>query len=153
MMRTQHPRTIGQRNAGFSLLEVLISVVILGVGLLGLGSLQTVGVQNNNSAFQRSQATLLSYEIVEAMRANRWGAINGRYNRGFGDADPDPTASMAAMDISLWLDNVSGTLAGGEGSINVNSSGDVTVRIRWLDDRQSEEVDDQWRRFEYRTEI
>lgn len=135
------------------MLEVLISLLILSVGLLGLGSLQTVGVQNNNSAFQRSQATLLSYEIVEAMRANRYGAINGRYNRGFEDADPDPTASMAAMDVSLWLNNVTGSLAGGEGSINVTNAGDVTVRIRWLDDRQSEDVDEQRRRFEYRTEI
>lgn len=147
------PRTIGRHQNGFSMLEVLISVLILSVGLLGLGSLQVVGVQNNNSAFQRSQATLLSYEIVEAMRANRWGAINGRYDREFEDAVPDPTASMAAMDISLWLDNVTGSLAGGEGSINVTSEGDVTVRIRWLDERQSEEVDEQLRSFEYRTEI
>jgi hypothetical protein len=60
---------------------------------------------------------------------------------------------MAAMDISLWLDNVTDTLAGGEGSIRVTNNGDVTVQIRWLDDRQSEGVDEQRRQFEFRTEI
>lgn len=141
------------RQGGFSMIEVLISVLILGVGLLGLGSLQTVGVQNNHSAFQRSQATLLSYEIVEAMRANRWGAINDRYDRAFGDARPDPDASMASRDVVTWLDNIETSLTGGEGSIAVEDSGELVVRIRWLDERQTDAVEEQRREFEFRTEI
>ena len=49
-----------RRQKGTTLLEVLVSIVILSVGLLGYAGLQTLSMKNNTSAFQRSQATILS---------------------------------------------------------------------------------------------
>ncbi len=58
------------KNAGFTLIEVLIAMVVLAVGLLGLAGLQATSLRNNQSAYNRSQATQLSYDLADRMRAN-----------------------------------------------------------------------------------
>lgn len=70
-MNTQHRQILQDyRQSGVSLLEVLISIVVLTVGLLGTAHMQTTGLVNNQRAYQRSQATLLAYDIADRMRAN-----------------------------------------------------------------------------------
>ena len=58
-------------NNGFTLLEVLVSVVILSVGLLGLTILQTQGLKDNLDAYLRSQATFSIYDMSDRIKANR----------------------------------------------------------------------------------
>ncbi len=58
-------------SRGFSLIEVMISVLILGFGLLGFALLQTMSVRFSQSSNQRTQATNLSYELLDQMRGNR----------------------------------------------------------------------------------
>ena len=58
------------RQSGFSLLEVLIAIVVTSIGLLGLAAMQATGLRNNHSAYHRSQATVLAYDIADRMRAN-----------------------------------------------------------------------------------
>src|SRR5690606_7893202 len=65
-MKSRHPL----RHSGFTLIEVMVALVILAVGLLGMASLMTRSQQSNESAYSRSQATLLAYDIIERMRAN-----------------------------------------------------------------------------------
>jgi type IV pilus assembly protein PilV len=60
-----------KNNTGFSLIEVLIAMVILAVGLLGLAALQASSLKNNQTAYYRSQATQMVYDIADRMRANR----------------------------------------------------------------------------------
>lgn len=55
---------------GFTLIEVMVAVVILAVGLLGMASLMARSQKSNESAYSRSQATLMAYDIVERMRTN-----------------------------------------------------------------------------------
>lgn len=57
-------------NKGFTLIEVLIAMLVLAVGLLGLAALQVTGLRNNLSAYHRSQATILAYDMADRMRAN-----------------------------------------------------------------------------------
>jgi type IV pilus assembly protein PilV len=63
------------RTAGFTLVEVLVSLVILAIGLLGIAKLMLFSSHANDSAYLRSQATALAYEILDDMRANRQEAI------------------------------------------------------------------------------
>jgi type IV pilus modification protein PilV len=70
-------RTIWSRSAGFTLLEVLVAVLVLAIGLLGLARLQMTVMKSNQSAYLRSQASLLAYDISERMRANRTAALGG----------------------------------------------------------------------------
>lgn len=58
------------RQAGFSMVEVLVSVVIIAVGLLGVAGLQFMSKRSNFEAVQRTTATLLASDIIERMRAN-----------------------------------------------------------------------------------
>jgi type IV pilus assembly protein PilV len=62
---------------GVSLIEVLVTALIMGVGLIGMATLQSKSTQFNQGAYLRSQANLLAYDIAERMRTNRSDAISG----------------------------------------------------------------------------
>lgn len=61
------------RAAGFTLLEVLLTLVILAIGLLGLAGMQMVGLKSNGTANYRSIATQVAAEMAERMRINACG--------------------------------------------------------------------------------
>lgn len=61
----------GRRAAGgFSMIEVLITIIVLAFGLLGFALLQTMNVRFVQSANYRTQATNLAYDLIDQMRAN-----------------------------------------------------------------------------------
>lgn len=57
-------------QSGFTLLEVMIALVIFSIGLLGLAGLQAVSLQNNQSAYTRTMATLLASDMGDRIRNN-----------------------------------------------------------------------------------
>src|SRR3546814_2019651 len=59
------------RQRGVGMIEVLVSVLVLSVGLLGIALVQTRALANNNSSMGRSLATVATYSILEAIRADR----------------------------------------------------------------------------------
>jgi type IV pilus assembly protein PilV len=65
---TKTPRQ--HKISGFTLIEVLIAMLILSVGLLGLAGFQASSARNNTSAYNRSQATQLAYDLADRIRAN-----------------------------------------------------------------------------------
>lgn len=65
---------------GFSLFEVLITVVVVSVGLLGLAGLQFAGLRASNNAQDATYAMQLAQEVGDRIRANRAGALNGAYD-------------------------------------------------------------------------
>jgi type IV pilus assembly protein PilV len=67
---------------GFTLIEVLVSVVVFSIGLIGLASLQTISLKHNNTSYMRSQAILLAQDIADRMRANSLAVTAGNYNMG-----------------------------------------------------------------------
>lgn len=62
-------RAVAQR--GFSMLEVLVSIVILVFGLLGLAGMQAVAHQAELESYQRAQALILLNDVVERINSNR----------------------------------------------------------------------------------
>lgn len=66
--RSRSPRGV---QGGFSLIEVLIAILVLGVGLLGFALMQTMNVRFVQSANYRTQATNLTYEMLDQLRVNR----------------------------------------------------------------------------------
>jgi type IV pilus assembly protein PilV len=75
MPLASYKSSMTQTQSGFTLVEVLVAVVVLAVGLLGLAGLQVTSVRFNNSAYLRSQATNLAYDIADRIRANRSVAL------------------------------------------------------------------------------
>lgn len=70
------------RQQGFSLLEVLISVLIFSIGLLGVAALLVLSVRTNHSAYLRTQATFLAESMADRIRTNLgWiQEYNGTYD-------------------------------------------------------------------------
>ena len=70
---------MSSRHAGVSLIEVLVSLVILSFGVLAVVALQLVAKRNNADAGQRTIAAQLAYDMIERMRANSYAAALNAY--------------------------------------------------------------------------
>lgn len=123
--------------AGLTLVEVLVSLIVLSIGILGLATLQTASLNFNSGANQRSQATVLAYDMADRMRANRQAALAGEY--AVAAEDPPPACgapnlagTVAAQDISTWRMALACRLPLGTGSITRNGS-EFTLTVRWDD--------------------
>ena len=57
-------------SQGFSLIEVLVAVLIVGVGILGVAGMQVVSLQQNRNVLLRDQALQAANDILDRMRAN-----------------------------------------------------------------------------------
>jgi type IV pilus assembly protein PilV len=66
----QRPRS----QAGFSLIEILVTMLILTVGLLGLAGLQVVAQRAGQESYQRAQAMVIQSDIVDRINTNRAAA-------------------------------------------------------------------------------
>jgi len=67
------------KNQGFSMIEILVSLVVLSIGLMGLGGLQIVALKGANHAHYRTEASLLMMDLADRMRANQIGVAEGDY--------------------------------------------------------------------------
>jgi type IV pilus assembly protein PilV len=79
------------RQQGFSMVEAMVSALVLSGGLLGLAFLQVQGMKFNAEAYQRTQATVLAYEIIDRLRANPVAAHTNGYSV------PNATAATSAL--------------------------------------------------------
>lgn len=137
---------------GFTLLEVLIAVVVLSVGLLGLMGLQAMGLRNNHSAYLRTQATWLSYDMADRMRANKSGVGTGAYNgnvnmksidtgKDYSSAQNCRTisctpAELAPYDAAQWKQNfANAVLPSGSGTVTGDGAAGtpMTITVNWMD--------------------
>jgi len=96
-------------QAGFTLIEVLITIVVIAIGLLGLAGLQVATVNNQFEGYQRAQALLLLEDMSNRIRANAPAARDGEYTEAddYGlqtEADcADPSIDTTAKrDMCEW---------------------------------------------------
>jgi type IV pilus assembly protein PilV len=69
-------RRLSAGPRGFTLVEVMVTLFILAIGVLGISGLQLASVRSNQSAFLRSQATLAAYALADRVRTDP-GAFAG----------------------------------------------------------------------------
>jgi type IV pilus assembly protein PilV len=93
---------------GFSMIELLVAVLVMGIGVLGITGLQMVSLQNNRGALVRADAVQLAYDMIDRIRANpsiNYGGL------AFGTAPPAATncfanncteQQMATFDQAVW---------------------------------------------------
>ncbi|RPE81106.1 type IV pilus modification protein PilV [Vulcaniibacterium tengchongense] len=125
------------RLAGASLLEVLIAVLVLAVGLLGVAALQAGALRNNQSAYERSEAVIQSYAILDVMRANRDAALAGNYNLAEWTCAPPAGGARADVERQAWIQNIRNSMGSSACvSISCGNNG-CTVGVRWDDSRGS----------------
>ena len=103
-------------QAGFSMIEVLVSVVLICVGLLGIAALQSKAVPFTQDSVQRNTAIMLSNDLLELVRSHP-EALD-RYlkapGRAFASAPASclPTPTAAADQLACWAAQASALLPG-----------------------------------------
>ena len=128
-----------QQN-GSSLIEVLVTMIIISLGLLGQAGLVALSSKANNAAFMRSQATLLADDILERLRLNRALAVAGSFNVVYGGTIPSGTA-IQNVELRDWKANVAQALSSGDGQVSVDGAGNVTINITWSEVAKGSPVD------------
>jgi len=129
-----------RKQSGATLIEVLVSVLVLAIGLLGLASTQMMSLKNGNGAHHRYMASLAAQEIIERMRANPVAFNAGNYDRsGVGGTSvgsaPDCSSAcqpsqLAGYDLYEWGALLTSNLPNGTGAIS-SGGGTVQVTITW----------------------
>jgi len=132
---SQAPRP---RQGGFTLVEVLVSVLIFAIGLLGLAALQFTSLRSSHDAYLRSQVTQLSYDIADRMRLNQPGLASY-----LGSATNDDcvtnvcnSAQMAGYDLAKWNAALSAQLPSGTGTITLTGL-IYSISISWTEHEES----------------
>lgn len=124
------------RASGLTLIEILVSLVVVSMGLLGVAALQMYTFKGNYEALVRSHASALASDIADRMRVNR-AAVRltsgeSEYQMGYGMPAGGTDLSLAKLDMLEWKRSLAARLPDGDGSIDIiESTGWVTIRVRW----------------------
>lgn len=145
---------------GSSLTELLVAVLVIGVGALGAAGLQLASSKNTRSALEGTTAVILAQDMAERLRANPQGAYPGvAYGStppGFVDclAANCTSSELASFDVTVWkcslgrwrADSACGEaraaralppeerqpgLPMGDGAIDWGANGEFTVSVTW----------------------
>jgi type IV pilus assembly protein PilV len=148
---------ISAHQRGFTLVDTLVTLIVLSVGLLAVARLQILTVQNTRGGQMRSQASLLAYDITDRMRANPAGAADGDYDLALQAATPKTggcrgikadcnTTEMADFDLAAWRGLLGVYLPQASGSVATVNNGDTvqtTVTVRWIDTYRADQGEEQ----------
>ncbi len=115
---------------GMSLLEVMIAVLVLGIGLLGVAALQSSGVRNVQSAHERTVATLVAHSLGENMRAN---VAAERLGQARARADYLGGCEDGGSQHQIWLAYLKQRLGQGACLISAVNGNQVVINVRWDD--------------------
>jgi type IV pilus modification protein PilV len=81
-MKRLRRSSIAPPPAGFSLIELLVALCLLGTGLLAIAHLEIAAIQRNGAAFDAQLAMTVAQTLAERMRDNRTGVGDGAYGDG-----------------------------------------------------------------------
>ena len=125
-----------RRAAGFSLIEVMVAVLVMALGLLGFALLQTMSVRFTQSANHRTQATNLSYDMLDQIRVNRLavGQYLGNYTATTTGCAPDGDVTPAKFK-TVWQCRLGKALGPGATATVALNAGELSVAITWGDER------------------
>jgi type IV pilus assembly protein PilV len=146
--------TCARASRGFGLIEVLVSLVIISLGLLGIAALHSRAQQAEVESYQRTQALVLLSDMSNRIRTNKGAA--GCYDLtgaavGVGQSAPTgcnaygtiETQTLAVRDINAWHAALIGEaekvgdvntppMIGARGCITANTAMDqFTVTVAW----------------------
>lgn len=138
-------KKIPNNQSGFTLLEILITILIMTIGLLGLAGLQVVALRSNNTSYLRSQAVIQAYDMADRMRANLPGVVAGAYNAISGtptaqdcESSTCTPAQMATYDARQWNIANAALFPSGQGTVVSGANSTFTIAISWDDDRDGD---------------
>lgn len=111
---------------GVSLIEVLVTTVILAVGLFGLAGLQVRLQSSELESYQRAQALILLDSMADRLSANRANAATyvttAANPLGVGDSQPSACSGIGqSYDACLWSNALKGAAEQSSGAANIGA--------------------------------
>ena len=107
MMQTRYQQKLAKQS-GFTLIEILVTLLVLLIGLLGVAGIQIVSFQNNQGAYLRSQATFIAADFLDRIRTNPLGQEALAYD------DIDTNGTIADEDKPSCAIDAAGGCSGEE---------------------------------------
>ena len=134
-------------QSGVTLIEALVTLLVLSVGALGIASMQLAGLKYTSGAYGRTQAVILADDMANRLKSNRAFALNFDDNDDpqgdspyelatFDTASPAfvdcldeniacTDAQLSAYDIVVWRNELARVLPSGRGRITTVDTPDV----------------------------
>ena len=148
LTRLNRPPACGTQS-GFSMIEVLVTLLIISLALLGTAGLQAFSMRLNQGGQFRTQAVFLAADLAERIEANKPGAVAGNYvmalsstvstaDNNCSDRQCVTPAELAAYDLSQWERLVAASLPRASWAVTQTGSGNpstYTITIGWVDRR------------------
>jgi type IV pilus assembly protein PilV len=138
-------------QVGFTLIEVLVTVIILAIGVVGVASLQISTYSQLQSSHNMATASMLAGEMADRMAANSAQVLANNYDHIDKSSTPKDCAAaactpteLAAYDVNQWQTKITsgsdspGSLPGGKGavlrSLDADKPNDFNIIVQWDDD-------------------
>jgi type IV pilus assembly protein PilV len=126
------------RQAGVTLIEVLVALLIMCIGLLGAAAIQLNALKYTDSSAISSQASFIAYDMMDRIRANSSNASQYVLASLPATAPAGNLASAVTQDRSDFIANA---LAIGATAASIGVTGFVvTINISWNDTRAAAAV-------------
>lgn len=120
------------QQAGATLIEVMITVLLLSTCLLSMAIMQKRSLQFNQGAFMRSQANIYVYDILDRIRLNKTELSS--YSVAYGASASGST--IVTDDITAWRNNIKRYLPEGDGAISCSNTTNICkISIRWSEEQ------------------
>lgn len=123
-----------KQQAGFTLIEVLIAMLVIAIGVLGVAALQFQALKYNHDAYLRSQINVLANDIIDKIRLNNRNVADYEGNYTIGSTSPacdQLKAPDAVNDLACWRSAVNAALPPG-GAANIAATGTLhEVTLSW----------------------
>ncbi|WGL18189.1 type IV pilus modification protein PilV [Microbulbifer bruguierae] len=152
-----------KKQQGAGLIEVLVTVLIMGTSLLALAALQSKSLHYNHGAYLRSQANILAYDLLDRIRLNQ-EKLDSYLLEPADPADADADApeeeaepaesTLASQDLEEWQSELQSALPGANGQVSCEAVHRVcTVTIEWSEQNSSGDTSEDTTKFVYTTRI
>jgi len=143
VLRIRHQSGGSNTESGFTLLEVLVTLFVIALALLGTAGLQAYAMKVTTSGQFRTQAVILGLDLLERIEANNEAAITGAYA-----VDPLPAAvvvdcdaadctpaDLATFDLVQFANKMQAELPSSNATVAVAGAGPwtYTLQINWVE--------------------
>lgn len=133
---------VGRSQSGFSILEIMVTLVVLSTGLLGVANLQVDALRGNQGAYLATVAAQQARDMVERMQSNPVAVAANGYdalNTSIPSIKADcqtvtcTPAQLVEFDHNRWNAANQALLPSGTGQVVEISDGIFLVGVRWHD--------------------